>query len=98
MSNKIVDDDLYSPSRQQKAPLQSHASNTSLTKSNRMRRFHTMKIARRSTFTVVAQGLNFLKRKAPLHKLDRLARIGFPLLFVLFNCIYWYIFVIYTAD
>ncbi|CAF1349053.1 unnamed protein product [Adineta steineri] len=52
----------------------------------------------RSTFAGVVQRLQKLQQKAPLHEFDRLARIGFPLLFTLCNCIYWYIFVFYTSQ
>lgn len=75
--------------------VQQRISNLFVSRSNRIRTIQTQEITRRSTFAVVVQGLHFLRRKAPLHKLDRLARIGFPALFVLCNCIYWYIFVFY---
>jgi hypothetical protein len=65
---------------------------------SRTHRARSTETIRQSTFAIVVQSLHFLRRKAPLHKLDRLARIGFPLLFTLCNCIYWYIFVFYTSD
>ena len=58
---------------------------------------HSTYLPRRSTFSVIAQGLHLIRRKAPLHKLDEHARIGFPLLFILCNGIYWFILVVYTA-
>ncbi|CAF2100027.1 unnamed protein product, partial [Rotaria magnacalcarata] len=91
-------DGLCKSSKQQNMPIKSRSANLIVVRSSRRRKRRSLKHARRSTFTVVAQGLHFLRRKAPLHKLDRLARIGFPVLFVLCNCIYWYIFIFYTSD
>ncbi len=89
-------DDLYESSRQQNISNQVRTSNLFVGRSNYARKIRSE--SRRSTFAVVTQSLHFLRRKAPLHKLDRVARIGFPLLFTLCNCIYWYIFVFYTSD
>ncbi|CAM4887981.1 unnamed protein product [Rotaria socialis] len=74
---------LSESSKQQNMPIESRSSNLIVVRSSRTRKLRSLKHARRSTFAVVAQGLHFLRRKAPLHKLDRLARIGFPVLFVL---------------
>lgn len=67
-------------------------------KTNRKLGFRSHRQLRRSTFAVVAQGFHFLRRKAPLHKLDRLARLIFPLLFFICNVIYWSIFVFYRRE
>ncbi|UJR26096.1 hypothetical protein I4U23_007442 [Adineta vaga] len=56
-----------------------------------------VEFARRSTLSIIVHGLHLIKQKAPLHKLDRIARIAFPLLFLICNCMYWYILIVYTA-
>lgn len=98
MNNGNNMSDLCEPSRQQNISIESRSSNLLALRSGRTSKIISLQSARRSTLAVVAQGLHFLRRKAPLHKLDRLARIGFPALFTLFNGIYWYIVVFYTSD
>ena len=77
---------------------ESRLSHVFLSLTNLSQRVRSTDIIRQSTFAVVAQGLNFIRRKAPLHKLDRFARIGFPLLFIFCNLLYWYIFIFYLTD
>lgn len=98
MTNRINSEDLFDSSKQQHLPIQPRSSNLFVGRSNRTPKIVSDHYIRRSTFAVVAQGLHFLRRKAPLHQLDRLARIGFPLLFTICNCIYWYIFVFYMSE
>jgi hypothetical protein len=98
MNDRRGNDELYESSRQQNITTESRSSNVFVSKGIRTRNVHSTHLSRRSTFAVVAHGLYSLTRKAPLHKLDRLARIGFPLLFIICNCIYWYIFAFYTSE
>ncbi|CAF0796546.1 unnamed protein product [Rotaria sp. Silwood1] len=98
LTNTRTSEDLCESSRQRHMAITSRSSNLFVLRPSRMPKIRSVHHARRSTMAVVAQGLLFLTRKAPLHKLDRLSRIGFPSLFVLCNCIYWYIFVFYTSD
>ena len=98
ISTRTTNEDLFESSRQRRISIQARSSNLLLETPNRTRKIRSEKLDRRSTFAVVTQGLHFLRRKAPLHKLDRLARISFPLLFILCNCIYWFTFVVYTYN
>jgi hypothetical protein len=77
---------------------ESRSSHIFLSSTDLSQRVRSVEIIRQSTFAVVAQGLNFIRRKAPLHKLDRLARISFPLLFIFCNLFYWTIFIFYLSD
>jgi hypothetical protein len=98
MNARGVGTDVSESSKQQNVTRTSRSSNAFVSFTNLSQKIRSVHLTRRSTLAVVAQGLHFLRRKAPLHKLDRLARIGFPLLFILCNCIYWYFFVFYLSD
>ncbi|CAF0848890.1 unnamed protein product [Rotaria sordida] len=98
LTNTRTSEDLCESARQQNISIATRSSNLYVLRSSRVPKVRSVSHARRATVGVVAQGLLFLRQKAPLHKLDRLARIGFPVLFVLCNCVYWYIFVFYTSE